>query len=191
MDPIFSKNMREFLKQEERAPDVVARRIAYLVERGRTIDGLICGELVAVPASEEVQRNVAHLRQWNNFFDGFEVRTRHFNATNFPLGDDPGDEVEAFSFERDIRGYDAMRELQRMGREGASLWAVGRYFSEYRRGLDLYVAVGVQCTAFPNSLLMFERYSRGNDYCGRSVAFCSESAELSRHYRFLVRRKRV
>lgn len=203
---IISNNMREFWQQEARDPEAMARRIGYLVERPRVIDGLADGTLKAVSAAEGgsrfAQRFVVPETEsqcWKVFFGHLIVWPTGFNGrfseSCFPLGDDPGDEAEEFSFDlmfgKVMTGHEVIAELKRLDRVGASLWAQGSYIKAHPDAQIRHRLIGIGAQRQnANGYIEFPEFSCNANHC-RGVALARLGHAFNSDCRFLVSKKEV
>lgn len=87
----------------------------------------------------------AVVSQWQKFFGHLRVWDPDFNEAHFPLGADPGDEAEEGGLDHLVSGHEAVAEfaaLQRP-RQGASLWAQGRYINKHPDAQKAHPLVGI------------------------------------------------
>jgi hypothetical protein len=114
--------------------DLTSEDVQFFLDNLAVVRGLRTGALKAIPVAIPVASVAAEdgqKRSWSAFFDHLSILNPDFNKFNFPLGEDPGDEAEELCFDRVVNGYEAMAEFKRLGREGASLWAQGRYITAH------------------------------------------------------------
>lgn len=93
--------------------------------------------LLAIQAISEGRFDLSG-SMWAEFFGHLRILDSDFNEANFPLGVDPGDEVEEFDFGRDIMGHAALPQ-----QEWASPWAIGRYIRAYPKAQKAHPLVGI------------------------------------------------
>lgn len=84
--------------------------------------------------------------EWQKFFGHLRVWDSDFNETHYPLGTDPGDEAEELGLDRLVSGHEAVAELfkrLKKKREGASLWAQGRYIKAHPEAQKKHPLLGI------------------------------------------------
>lgn len=122
----------------------------YLIEHPNELPEMLLGMLANCSIATPVQLQ-AVVSDWQRFFGHLRRQSSKFDEINFPLGDDPGDEAEEYSPHHDetLKKYhfticQVLKEIKCLhGRDGASLWAQGRYIQAHPQAQMFHPLLGV------------------------------------------------
>jgi len=122
----------------------------WLFDRGGqnwrvVITGPLSGALVTTQKDEGTAdpARVQVVSEWLEFFGHLRIWDSDFNENNYPLGEDPSDGAEEFSFNQVVSGHEVLAEFGCIKRQGASLWAQGRYIKAHPEAQKEHPLLGI------------------------------------------------